>query len=76
MDCYVSNYSQLKIFRRVAYSHKSVGKLEPRTHKCVFLSYPDRVKGYRLCSKETKGFKIITSRDVLFIIKNAWFGEY
>ncbi|KAL2505113.1 putative gag-pol polyprotein [Abeliophyllum distichum] len=49
-----------------AYSHQSVGKLEARAQKCVFLGYPDVVKGYRLWAKEVKGFKIITSRDVTF----------
>ncbi|KAL2462237.1 Integrase catalytic domain-containing protein [Abeliophyllum distichum] len=60
------NYSLLRTFGCAAYSHQSVGKLEARAQKCVFLSYPDGVKGYRLWEKEEKEFKIITSRDVTF----------
>lgn len=63
---HVPDYSHLRIFGCAAYSHQSIGKLEPRAQKCVFLGYPDGVKGYRLWSKEVKGFRIINSRDVTF----------
>ena len=43
-----SNYEHIRIFRCTAYVHQSEGKLEPRSIKCIFLGYPEGVKGYRL----------------------------
>ncbi|GKD99981.1 retrotransposon protein, putative, ty1-copia subclass [Tanacetum coccineum] len=43
-----ANYEMLRIFGCVAYSHVNQGKLKPRAIKCIFLGYPDGVKGYRL----------------------------
>ena len=43
-----SNYNHLRIFRCKAYVHQSEEKLEPRSMKCIFLGYPEGVKGYRL----------------------------
>ncbi|CAA0827001.1 Uncharacterized mitochondrial protein AtMg00820, partial [Striga hermonthica] len=34
--------------------------------KCVFLGYPDGVKGYRLWLRSVPGFKVVISRDVVF----------
>ncbi|CAA0806744.1 Unknown protein [Striga hermonthica] len=34
--------------------------------KCVFLGYPDGVKGYRLWFRSVPGFKVVISRDVVF----------
>nr|GEY05010.1 RNA-directed DNA polymerase, eukaryota [Tanacetum cinerariifolium] len=45
-----ANYEMLKIFGCVAYSHVNQGKLKPRAIKCIFLGYPDGVKGYTLWS--------------------------
>ena len=60
------DYSKLKVFGCAAYAHQTEGKLEPKSVKCVFLGYPDGVKGYRLWLKENNGFKVIISRDVIF----------
>ena len=60
------NYSRLKVFGCAAYAHQTEGKLEPKSVKCVFLGYPDGVKGYRLWLKENNGYKVIISRDVIF----------
>ena len=43
-----ANYSILRTFGCVAFTHQNEGKLEPRARKCVFLGYPKGVKGYRL----------------------------
>ncbi|KAH9680956.1 hypothetical protein KPL71_026757 [Citrus sinensis] len=40
-----ADYSSLKIFGCPAYAHIRQGKLEPSALKCVFLSYPEEVKG-------------------------------
>ncbi|KAL2540840.1 Uncharacterized protein Adt_01818 [Abeliophyllum distichum] len=56
----------LKTFGCTAFSHQSEGKLELRARKCVFLGYPEGVKGYRLWDRSQSGVKIIISRDVKF----------
>lgn len=56
----------MKIYGCAAFVHQSEGKLEPRDLKCVFLCYGEGVKGYRLCIRKMKGYKNITSRNVVF----------
>jgi hypothetical protein len=56
----------LKNFGCPAYCHVNDGKLEPRSKKCIFLSYADGVKGYRLWCSDPKSPKFIISRDVVF----------
>lgn len=60
------NLENLRVFGYVAYAHINQGKLEPRALKCMFLGYPERVKGYRLWCLENGQPKIIISRDVIF----------
>ncbi|GJV09848.1 retrotransposon protein, putative, ty1-copia subclass [Tanacetum coccineum] len=43
-----AKYEMLRIFGCVAYSHVNQGRLKPRAIKCIFLGYPNGVKGYRL----------------------------
>ncbi|KAG8488139.1 hypothetical protein CXB51_018349 [Gossypium anomalum] len=59
-----ANYSDLKIFGCHAYAHVDNGKLDPRSIKCVFLSYKTGVKGYKLWFPENR--KVVISRDVVF----------
>ncbi|GKB28461.1 retrotransposon protein, putative, ty1-copia subclass [Tanacetum coccineum] len=61
-----ANYEMLRIFSCVAYSYVNQGKLKPRAIKCIFLGYPDGVKGYRLWRLDDVKPKIIISRDVVF----------
>ncbi|GJS52670.1 retrotransposon protein, putative, ty1-copia subclass, partial [Tanacetum coccineum] len=61
-----ANYEMLRIFDCVAYSHVNQGKLKPRAIKCIFLRYPDGMKGYRLWRLDNVKPKIIISRDVVF----------
>ena len=61
----VPNLSHLKVFGCTAFVHQSIGKLEPRSSKCVFLGYPHGVKGYRVWDKSRGGFKVIISRDII-----------
>ncbi|GKB95669.1 retrovirus-related pol polyprotein from transposon TNT 1-94 [Tanacetum coccineum] len=61
-----TNYDMLRIFGCVAYSHVNQGKLKPTSIKCIFLGYPDGVKGYRLWRLDDVKPKIIISRDVVF----------
>jgi len=58
------DYSNLKIFGCLAYSHVNEGKLEPRAKKCIFLGYGSGVKGYHLYDPESH--KVIHSRNVTF----------
>ncbi|KAG8491178.1 hypothetical protein CXB51_014420 [Gossypium anomalum] len=51
-----------EIFGCPAYAHVDHGKLEPRSIKCVFLSYKAGVKGYKLWCPENR--KVVISRDV------------
>ena len=61
-----ANYSDLKIFGCPSFAHVKQGKLEPRALKCVFLGYPEGVKGYRLWCTDLKPPRCIVSRDVIF----------
>ena len=58
--------NNLRIFGSAGYVHQKIDKLEPRSKKCVFLGYPEGVKGYRLWNKSEPGFKVVISRDVVF----------
>ncbi|KAG8492966.1 hypothetical protein CXB51_010297 [Gossypium anomalum] len=59
-----ANYSNLKIFGCLAYSHVDNGKLESRSIKCVFLGYKAGIKGHKLWCPENR--KVVISRDVVF----------
>ena len=61
-----TNYSDLKIFGCPAFAHVKQRKLEPRALKCVFLGYPEGVKGYRLWCTDLKPPRCIVRRDVVF----------
>ncbi|GJT13377.1 retrotransposon protein, putative, ty1-copia subclass [Tanacetum coccineum] len=61
-----ANYEMLRIFGCVAYSHVNQGKLKPRAIKCIFLGYPEGVKGYRLWRLDDAKPKIIISINVVF----------
>jgi hypothetical protein len=60
-----ADYSIIKTFGCPAYCHVNEGKLEPRSKKCIFFGYIDRVKGYRLLHYDPKSPKFIISRDAL-----------
>jgi len=42
------DYSRLKVFGSLAFAHVKQGKLDARAVKCVFIGYPEGVKGYKL----------------------------
>ncbi|GJX66391.1 retrovirus-related pol polyprotein from transposon TNT 1-94 [Tanacetum coccineum] len=54
------------IWLRCLFIRENQGKLKPRVIKCIFLGYPDGVKGYRLWRLDDVKPKIIISRDVVF----------
>ncbi|KAL0401555.1 UNVERIFIED_CONTAM: hypothetical protein Slati_4185400 [Sesamum latifolium] len=58
--------SSLRIFGCSAFALQNGDKLDPRAKKCVFIGYPNGIKGYRLWVRNQPGLKIITSRDVTF----------
>jgi len=61
------DYSSLKVFGALTYAHIKQDKLEPKALKCVFIGYPEGVKGYKLWKSESSGgSKFLISRDVTF----------
>lgn len=62
----VPDYSYLRIFGCTVYCHRNLGKLDPGAQKCMFLGYPEGIKGYRLWARGHGGYKMITSRNVAF----------
>jgi len=61
-----ADYSNVKIFGALAFAHVKHDKLDARAVKCIFIGYPEGVKGYKLWKMEPGGSKIIISRDVTF----------
>ena len=59
-------YSHLKVFGCSTYAYIKQDKLQPRAKKCVFLGYPEGIKGYRLWCVEPSFQKCLISRDVRF----------
>ncbi|KAL0552306.1 hypothetical protein IC582_011414 [Cucumis melo] len=53
----------LRVFGCIAYAHVKDGKLNKRTLKCMFIGYPQGVKGYKLWCIEKGMNKCIISRD-------------
>lgn len=54
------------LFGCKTYAHVSDGKLDPRAIKCIFVSYPKGVKGYKLWVDELEKQKCFVSREVTF----------
>ena len=50
----------------MAYGHIRQGKLKQRDLKCMFLGYPQGVKGYRLWCMEKVQPQVLISKDVVF----------
>ncbi|KAL0381125.1 UNVERIFIED_CONTAM: hypothetical protein Sangu_0176800 [Sesamum angustifolium] len=63
---HIVDISSLRVFGCSVFVHQSVDKLEPRSQKCVFIGYPEGVKGYRLWLRRQTGFKVLISKDVVF----------
>ena len=53
-----------RIFGCVAFVHQSVGKLDPRALRCVFVGYPSTQKGYRCYHPPTR--KFLVCANVMF----------
>jgi len=60
------DYSGLKVFGSLAFAHVKQGKLDARGIKCVFIGYPEGVKGYKLWKLEPGETRCIISRDITF----------
>lgn len=41
------SYHYFRIFKCMVYAHTNNSKLESRTIKCIFIWYPEGVKGYK-----------------------------
>ena len=53
-----------QIFGCVAFVHQSVGKLDPRALRCVFVGYSSTQKGYQCYHSSTQ--KFLVSANVMF----------
>ena len=63
-----ADYSYLHAFGchvYVIYNAQERTKLDAKSRRCIFLSYADGVKGYRLW--DPTAHKIVISRDVIFV---------
>jgi len=61
------DYSSLHVFGcpvYVMYNSQERTKLDPKSRKCIFLGYADKVKGYRMWDPTAR--KVVVSRDVVF----------
>lgn len=63
---YKLDMSNLIVFGCQAHVHQKERKLKPRVIRCVFIGYPEGVKGYKLWLYGSGRFKVIISRDVVF----------
>ena len=72
---HVPSLDRLKVFGCVAYAHIRQDKLDPRAVKCMFLGYPEGVKGFRLWCLEPGHKKCFISRDVTFNESEMAFGD-
>ena len=61
------DYSSLHVFGCPVYvmlNYQERTKLDPKSKKCIFLSYANSVKEYRLWDPTAR--KVIVSRDMIF----------
>jgi hypothetical protein len=62
--CSFVDYSKLRVFSYLVYTHVKKNKLGSRARKYIFLSYASGVKGYQLCFFfYPKSSKFITSKE-------------
>jgi len=66
MEWLPPSLENLRISGCVAYAHIRQGKLKPRALKCMFLGYPQGVKGFKLWCMEARHPWVIKIRDVVF----------
>lgn len=62
----ICDYDHLRVFDCNAYNHIKDGKLKPTTIKCIFLGYPEDIKGYKLWLDKLGKQKYFFNRDVVF----------
>ncbi|KAL2235740.1 UNVERIFIED_CONTAM: Retrovirus-related Pol polyprotein from transposon TNT 1-94 [Sesamum indicum] len=58
--------SSLRVFGCAAFVLQDSDKLDPKSIKCVFVGYPEGIKGYTLWVRSKPGFKVLISRNVIF----------
>lgn len=58
------DYSNLRVFGCLSFMHVRNNKLQPRVIKCLFLGYPEGIKGYKIWDLTAE--KCIISKDVIF----------
>ncbi|KAJ0844964.1 putative RNA-directed DNA polymerase [Helianthus annuus] len=79
-----TDYSDLRVFGSLGYSHISQGKLNARAQRCIMLGYSEGVKGHRLWRLEEGSPRIVVSRNVEWmehilykdVVKKANVGQY
>ncbi|XP_073152165.1 uncharacterized protein [Henckelia pumila] len=69
-----AHYSNLRIFGCLAYAHLKQDKLEVRTFRCIFIGYPNGVKGYKvwnLKSRDGKDSQISVNEKLPFEVESS-----
>lgn len=61
-----ADYAHLRIFGCLAYAHIKQDKLEPRALRCIFIGYPEGVKGYKVWNLDPTGPRCFNTRDITF----------
>ena len=68
-----TSVSHLRIFGSVAFAHipdELRRKLDKKSERCIFTSYSEQHKAYKLYNTVTK--QLVVSRDVKFIEDKSW----
>jgi hypothetical protein len=61
-----ADYSKLKVFSWLTYTHVKEGKPGLRARKCIFLDHTSKMKVYWVWCVDSKSLKFITNNNMIF----------